>query len=151
LKCERPLQVHLLPGNHEMGQFTERRVLKGDRDLNALFLAGVQQAYGPRSGEILAAYREVFYALPMALRTPNRVFLSHSLPSRSRLETFDPTMLVRDQVPEDEFHPGGSLYALCWGRDAEIDHVEAFLRLMDADLLVTGHIPCDGGFWVPND
>lgn len=150
LKCEYPARVHLLPGNHEVGQFTERKVIKHDRDLNTLFLGGVQQAYGGRSGDVLAGYRELFLTLPFALKTPNRVFLSHSLPAKSRLGTFDVEMLYRTQVPEDEYHPGGSLYALCWGRDTEIAHVEEFLRMVDADYLISGHIPCEG-HQIPND
>jgi hypothetical protein len=151
LKCQYPLQVHLLPGNHELAQFTHRKVLKNDQEQNALFLQGVQTAYRERTPDVLAAYHELFLSLPLALRTPNRVFISHSLPSAQKLDRFDPTMLTRPEVPEDEFLPGGSLYALCWGRDTDLGHVENFLHRVDADLLISGHIPCEEGYAAPNE
>jgi hypothetical protein len=100
---------------------------------------------------VYAAYLDLFAVAPLALRTANRVFLSHSLPSRKRLETFDPAVLEQDEAAPEELAPGGSVYSLLWGRDASADTAAAFLRRVDADLLITGHIPCDEGFAVPND
>jgi hypothetical protein len=151
LKCQYPTRVHLLPGNHEMAQFTGRRIIKNDRDLNLLFNLGVEVAYGSQAPAIQDAYRQMILALPMAIRTPNRVFLSHSLPAANRLKAFDLNMLLCDEVPESEWHPGGSLYSLAWGRDTSRVNAEAFLRKVDADLLITGHIPCENGYEVPND
>ena len=48
-------------------------------------------------------------------------------------------------------HMGGALHALVWGRDTSLENVTAFLQKVDADLLITGHIPCDLGFEAPND
>ncbi len=151
LKCQYPTRVHLLPGNHELAQFTDRVVMKNDRPLNLLFYQGIETAYGLHAHNVYAAYREVVFSLPLALRTPNRVFLSHSLPSSSRLEAFDPALLECDEVPESEWEPGGSLYALVWGRDVSQANAEAFLKKVDADLLITGHIPCEAGYDAPND
>src|SRR5262249_4672217 len=77
--------------------------------------------------------------------------LSHSLPSASRLGAFDPSVLERDTHTEDDVRSGGSIYALLWGRDTSPENAAAFLSKVDADLLVTGHIPCEKGFDVPND
>jgi hypothetical protein len=149
LKCQYPERVHLLLGNHELSQATRRRVAKNDFDLNDLFREGVGTAYGPRAAEVYAAYQDLFAVAPLALRTPNRVFLSHSLPSASRLPDFDPAALERDST-EADVGPGGSVYALVWGRDVRPDSAAAFLQKVDADLLITGHIPCDRGFDLPN-
>src|SRR4051812_36938826 len=35
LKCQFPDRVHYLPGNHEVAQWTNRLIAKGDLDLNA--------------------------------------------------------------------------------------------------------------------
>jgi hypothetical protein len=148
LKCQYPRQFHFLPGNHELAQWTNRPIFKGDDSLNALFDEGVRVAYGDRADAVDTAYRELFAALPLALRTTNRVFLSHSLPSPARLAEFDPAVLERDRTEEKELLPGGSVFALVWGRDAAPAHVEAFLKKVDADLLVTGHVPCDAGYEV---
>ncbi|MBY0523197.1 MAG: metallophosphoesterase [Gemmataceae bacterium] len=150
LKVQHPKHVHMLLGNHEMAQWTGQAIIKASEKLNALFREGVDTAYGPRSGEVYAAFLELFAALPVALRTPNRIFLSHSLPSARNLDTFDPTLLKRLAVDGHEWKPGGTLHSLLWGRDTSLGNVEAFLRKVDADLLISGHIPCDNGFTVPN-
>jgi Calcineurin-like phosphoesterase len=151
LKCQFPAQVHLLPGNHELAQFTGRRIEKEDRELNDLFSQGVQTAYGSRASEVEAAYRDLFAVLPLAICTPNRVFVSHSLPSSRRMHEFDPTVLERDDIPAEELQPGGSVFALLWGRDTSPVNVEGFLGKVDADLLVSGHIPCEQGYEMPNN
>ena len=151
LKCQFPNQVHFLTGNHELSQATKRRITKDDYDLLAMFQQGVETAYAPRAAEVLQAYDQLFGAFPFALRTPNRVFLSHSVPARSRLDDFRLEVLERDPPWDGDMLPGGSLHALVWGRDTAADHVAAFLKIVDADLINTGHIPCDRGWDAPND
>jgi hypothetical protein len=151
LKVQFPLQVHFLTGNHELSQSTRRRIAKDDNDLNALFYQGVETAYGSRAGDVFQVYDLLFAAFPFALRTPNRVFLSHSLPSRSRLVDFQLAALERDPPWEGDVLPGGSLHSLVWGRDLSAENAAAFLQVVDADLLITGHIPCDNGWEAPND
>ncbi len=151
LKCQYPRQVHLLLGNHELSQWTARRIAKADSDLNDLFREGVGTAYGPHAAAIYARYLELFAVVPLALRTANRVFLSHSLPSARRLDAFNPALLEQDEHSEVDLMPGGSVHALLWGRDTTPSTVAAFLHQVDADLLITGHIPCPEGFAVPNE
>jgi hypothetical protein len=151
LKCEYPHQVHMLLGNHELSQWTTQAIGKSDEELNALFRAGVDAGYGSRAAELYAAYMQLFCVVPLAVRTANRVFLSHSLPSASRLDRFDPALLERDISPEEELRPGGMIHALVWGRDTRPATAAAFLQKVDADLLITGHIASERGFDVPND
>jgi hypothetical protein len=151
LACQYPDRVHFLIGNHELAQATDRPIWKGDASLNDLFWEGVWSAYGDRAAEVYAAYLELFAVTPLAVRTPNRIFLSHSLPPAKWLDTFDLAVLEQDAADEAALLPGGSVYGLLWGRDTSAEHVAAFLRKVDADLLITGHIPCDKGFDVPND
>jgi hypothetical protein len=150
LKCQFPHQVHFLLGNHELAQWTDRLIAKGDLDLNGLFRRGVEYAYGPRAGDVYAAYVELFRVVPLALRTPNRVFLSHSLPSALRQVSFAFADLQRDDHDAKDLAPGGSVHALVWGRDTQEATAAAFLAAVDADLLITGHIPCENGFETPN-
>jgi hypothetical protein len=151
LKCQFPSQVHFLLGNHELSQWTDQGIGKGDLVYNDLFRQGVETAYGAHAHDVYIAYLGLFGVANLAVRTSNRVFLSHSLPSEARRERFDLRLLEHDVQDEDELAVGGAVHALLWGRDTSATNVAAFLQLVDADLLITGHIPCEKGFEVPND
>ena len=150
LKCQFPARVHLLPGNHELAQWTDRPIGKGDATQNAGFRQGVTEAYGTAGPEVYAAYMDLIASLPIALRTPNDVFLSHSLPSARQLATFDARRLEADALGPAEYLPGGIVYGIVWGRDTAPRTVDDYLRKVDADFLVSGHIPTDDGYSVPN-
>jgi hypothetical protein len=150
LKCQFPQRVHFLPGNHELSQWTNRRIGKGDDDLNDLFRQGVNTAYGRHAAAIYDAYMEMLQAAPLVVRTANRVFLSHSVPGAKQLETFDPAVLEREEFRAEDLVLGGTVHGLLWGRNATVEHVTAFLEKVDADWLITGHIPQDRGYAVPN-
>src|SRR5439155_15226958 len=128
-------------GNHELAQWTGQAIAKNESELNALFREGVGTAYGPSAASIYAAYQELFAVVPLAVRTANRVFLSHSLPKAARLEAFDPAILQAETHGEQDLRPGGAVHALVWGRDTRLATAEQFLAKVDADLLITGHIP----------
>ncbi len=150
LKCQYPRQVHFLVGNHELAQAAGRKVLKNDTDLNELFLEGVRVAYGSRADEVYALYLDLIATAPLALRTPGRVFVSHSLPSAGMLPDFDPAALEQEPTRPADLAAGGSVYSLVWGRDVREETVAAFLSRVDSDVLISGHIPCDTGFAHPS-
>ena len=126
LKCQYPDRVHFLLGNHELAQWTNRRIGKNDEELLELFKAGVDLAYGDRSEEVYAAYLELFAVVPLAIRTANGVFLSHSLPNANRLESFSMAVLERDVHEEADVGTGGTIHALVWGRDTSPENAAAF-------------------------
>jgi hypothetical protein len=153
LKGQFPKQVHFLPGNHELAQWTGRPVLKGDESLNDLFQEGVTEAYGAEFGpQIYATYLDLFQALPVVLRTPNRVLISHSLPAARVLATaFDPARLTADAYAPEDLQAGGTVHGILWGRDTTRENAILYLEKMDADLLVSGHIACEKGYATPSD
>jgi hypothetical protein len=152
LKAQFPRQVHYLPGNHELAQWTGRKVLKADADLNVAFEQGATAAYGPEYGpEVYQTYLDLFKSLPVAVRTPNRVLVSHSLPSARQMPQFDPARLLAAEYTDADLQPGGSIHGVLWGRDVTPANVAEYLRRMDAEFLVSGHIASDTGFSVPNE
>lgn len=152
LKCQFPRQVHYIPGNHELAQWTDRPVLKGNENVNAIFEEGVTEAYGREWGpKIYAAYLDLFQALPAIIRFPNRVVVSHTLPSLKALPTFDLARLEADRYEPEDVLPGGALHSLLWGRDTARETVKAYLERLDGDLLVSGHIACEQGYKTPHD
>jgi hypothetical protein len=151
LKCQYPAQVHVILGNHELAQVAGQLISKTDFELTTMFRIGVDTAYGRRAGAIYGGYMNLLARAPLAVRTANRVFISHSLPWPGRVETFSPEILEQDSADERESKYGGSIHSLLWGRDVSPEAASLFLAKVDADLLVTGHIPCPEGYLVPND
>jgi len=151
LKCQFPSQVHYLLGNHELAQWQNQRIGKGDIAQNQWFALGVETAYGDHAAAIYAAYLDLFDAADLALRTANRVFISHTYPSPRHLPNFDLTALEKAELEPVDKTLGGAVHALVWSRDHSQANVEAFLQKVDADLIVTGHIPCEQGYATPND
>ncbi len=151
LKCQYPTRVHFLLGNHELAQWQNQRIGKGDVDQNQVFMAGVEEAYGEQAQAIYAAYLELLAAVDLAIITANRILLCHSLPNARHLATFDWGVLEIDEQRPEDLVSGGTVHSLVWGRDLRQEHVEEFLKKVDADLLITGHIPCEQGFMVPNN
>ncbi len=144
-----PGRVHFLPGNHEFAQRTDRPIARESGELNSLFRAGVNTAYGERANDVYQSYMSLIDAAPLGVRTANRIFLSHSLPPADKM--WNPEILTAPALPAEEFQPNGSAYNLVWGRDLADTTAVKFLNSVDADLLITGHIPCPNGYLVPND
>jgi hypothetical protein len=151
LKFQFPWQVHMLMGNHEVSQWGNRLVMKEDRDLNAAFKEGVIEAYGPEKGpEIYNTYLRLFGTLPLGLRTPNRIFISHSLPREKYIDRFELRHLETDAFPPEDLTVGGPIYEMLWGRDTRETTCKTFLKKVDCDWLVSGHIAVETGFAFPN-
>jgi hypothetical protein len=150
LTCQFPGRIHCLMGNHELSQWTARAIGKGEEGCNNLFRAGLEAAYGDQAEAVYAAYEDLFVVLPLALRTDNRVFLSHSLPRSAHLANFELAALEKEPLAAEAVATGGAAHSLVWGRDTRPETVQAFLPKVDADLVITGHITCPDGFDTPN-
>jgi hypothetical protein len=151
LKCQYPDRVHLILGNHELAELLNKPILKAGVRTNDLFRQGIEVAYGADSGQVSVAYQELFRALPLAIRTHNRVFLSHSFPEATDLDDgFDATIFASKSIAEINEGQSASLHDLVWGRDGDEQTARRFALLVNADLLVTGHMPCLEGFRNPN-
>jgi hypothetical protein len=153
LKCQYPERVHMLLGNHEIAQWRGQTISKSgsDYELTGLYRQGVETAYGTHAEAIYQAHLDLFAVLPLALRTANRVFLSHSLPQFQRTDSFQMSVLEQEDVADSEWRLGGSLHSLVWGRDTSEETVAQFLGKVQADVLISGHIAAPGeGYTVPN-
>ena len=146
LKCQYKDRVHVILGNHELSEITGRAIGKDGYALNAFFRQGITTAYGTHADEVYAVYQRLFAALPLAVRTPNRVFLCHTIPDASQLDHLDPEVFNLDDWPPAAMKRGGSVYALTWGRDTAQETIDRFAKIVDADLFITGHQPCEHGF-----
>lgn len=146
-KCEFPDQVHFLQSNHELAQVRRHEITKNGRVVTMDFEEGVFDAYGEGGHDVLQAIYDFIRSLPLAGRTANRVFLSHSLPGPRELPAFDPTVFSR--IPnDDDLNDRGSAHALVWGRYHTAAALERLGDLLDTDLFLVGHQPQEMGYEV---
>ncbi|MBI3462270.1 MAG: metallophosphoesterase [Planctomycetes bacterium] len=151
LKCQYPDRVHLILGNHELAEVGDRTIVKAGERTNQLFRQGIESAYGPCKDEVYGAYRELFRSCSLAVRTCNRVFICHSLPEAKRLDScFDGKLFEAESLDQLSSQRGSPLHSLLWGRDSSEPTARRFAALVNADLLITGHLPCPEGFHTPN-
>jgi hypothetical protein len=146
LKCQYPDRVHVILGNHELSELTGRIIGKDGKALNLLFRQGIKTAYGTASDEIYECYKGLFAAMPLAVRTANRVFVCHTLPDEDDLDRLDLSLLKADTWPPEALQRRGTIYAMTWGRDTEPAVADRFAAMVDADYFICGHQPCDEGF-----
>lgn len=151
LKVQYPDRVHLIPGNHELAELTGRQVAKDNVPLNHLFSAGVAHRYGDAAPLVFEAYMEMLRAMPLAVRTPNRILATHTIPPPKIAARFDFNVFERPGLRLDDSDRGSSLYGLLWGRDLSAEAADIWAAKADADWLVTGHVAQPGtGFSFPN-
>lgn len=138
LKCRFPSQVQMVLSNHDLCEVLGSVINKAGKNVSAPFWRGIENAYGQSWPEVHGAYRRFLSALPLAVRTPSRIFISHSTPQRSALARFDYSIFDR-ALTMDDYLPGGSVYELVWGRNHDQTAADEFARHVGADILVTGH------------
>jgi len=149
-KCEFPDQVHFLLSNHELAQLTNSEISKNGRIVTQAFEESVRSAYGRDGAAVIEAVHALIRSYPLAGRTPNRVFISHSLPGARELPTFDATVFSRIPGPVD-LSDGGSAHALVWGRYQTEAVIGTLRELLDADFFLCGHQPQEMGYDVAHD
>lgn len=149
-KCDFPDQVHFLQSNHELAQLTRHEITKGGRVVTVAFEEAVHAAFGRGADAVLEGVNEYIRSLPLAGRTDNRIFLSHSLPSPRDLPAFDATVLTRTPTADD-FCERGSAHALVWGRYHTAHALDVLREMLDVDLFICGHQPQEMGYDIWHD
>jgi hypothetical protein len=138
LKVRYKSQVQLVLSNHDLCEILGSTVTKGGTNVSAAFWRGIEDSYGAAWPEVHGAYRRFLAALPLAVRTPGNVFISHSTPQGDTLDNFDYSIFDRPLNMED-YLPGGSIHSLVWGRWHDQEAADRFAKSVAAEILVTGH------------
>ena len=150
LKTKYPSRLHFILGNHELAELSDFAIQKNRQLLNLQFRLGLQRMYGAAAEKVYEAYRRFLRSCPLAVRLPQGVFISHSLPEDVDTVGFDPSVFTRELTAED-YAEWGEVFRLVWGRDYRGENARAFARLVGAKILISGHEPCYEGFMAPND
>jgi hypothetical protein len=144
-KCEFPDQVFLLQSNHEISQIAGKGILKAGRGVLDDFVAAVEGAYGEDAApKVMDAMKAFILSYPLAARTPNGVFISHSLPARREMKGFDPSVLNRRVELEDLVD--GPAAKFLWGRRHSPELLDRLAEMLGADVFILGHQPQPMGF-----
>ena len=145
-KCAFPEQVHFLQSNHELAQLTNYPIAKNGRAVIEDYNNSVEFAYGSDLVEdALKAMNEFIATFPIAIRTENRVWMSHSLPNRRDMASFDYSVFERALTPAD-IREDGPVFSLVWGRNHTREQIEEIAAKLDADVFITGHQPQETGY-----
>jgi hypothetical protein len=148
LKCDFPGQVHFLIANHDLAQIHGEGIMKAGKSVCEAFTAGVKRDFPDQGDEVNLAITEFLLSLPLAIRTQNGFWFSHSLPTDQQIEAFDYSVFGRPLTGADYKRKTGPVYQLIWGRGVTPAGVEKFRETVAAEIIVTGHQPQDSGYAV---
>ena len=140
LKSQFPDRLHYLLGNHAMAQLTRDEVLKSGKPMVRSLNAGLNAAFGDNSHLITAALDCFILSMPIAVRTANRVWLSHSLPSARHVDDFDDN-IFQNKLAAADMRDNPSIHALAWDRKHSGKCLEKLAERWDVDMFVIGHQP----------
>ena len=148
-KISYPDRVHFILANHDTAFINNSEVMKGGKEMNAAMRAAMRRRFGSQTKEVESAIERFLFSQPLAVRCPNRIWISHSLPSDRMIEKFDFTIFDRELKINDIVRPN-SAYLLTWGRVHSSKTLGFLAQQFDVDLFVLGHQIQETG-WMSND
>jgi len=144
-KVRYPSRVHIIMGNHDTAFINKSKIMKDGKEMNRSLAAALHRRYPRHFENIELAMRQFLFSQPLAVKTPNRIWLSHSLPAERCLKQFEPAILEKKLKINDVVRPG-SAYLLTWGRNLTQPLLDNIAKILDVDLFVLGHQPQTQGF-----
>lgn len=140
-----PGRVHLVMGNHDTAIITDSDVMKAGKEMNRAMKEALRRRFDEDYDDVRDALREVLLSQALAVRCPNGIWFSHSLPACRTLEHFDTGIFERPLTVDDCVRPG-SAYLLTWGRRQSPQTLETLAQQWGVELFVVGHQPQESGW-----
>ena len=130
-----------LIGNHEWSTISDISVYKGSINQSLNFKELLRERFGSNWNKKLDEYQEFFKKLPIAIRTANKVFISHAGPARN-IKSLDDIINITDKGYLDN----DNLYEILWNREEDYteNDLKSFLRTVACNAMIVGHTPVDG-------
>jgi len=144
-KLSFPDRVHIIMGNHDIAFINNSRVMKDGEEMNRLMRLALEQEFQQAGDDIKLAIRQFLFSQPLAVRTENRIWMSHSLPADRVVDKFDRQILDKQLKINDCVKPG-SAYLLTWGRNFSQQTLDKMAELFDIDIFILGHQPQQQGW-----
>lgn len=145
LKCSHPEQVLFVMGNHDVAQLAGSEITKSGRGVCEAFTQGVAGVYEDEAEEMMSAVEAFLMSLPLAVRCPNGVLITHSLPHPARAEAAGTEILRRPYRLED-LQRKNSVYEWTWGRGQTPEQVDALATELGLEFFVLGHRHVETGW-----
>jgi serine/threonine-protein phosphatase PP1 catalytic subunit len=138
---EHEKNFHVLLGNHEWAQITNESVYKGGLNQTQDFQNIVYKKYQDRTDKKLESYKKFFKTLAIAVKTENKVLISHAGPSK-HLKSEDDIK----NISNDDYSKNLVLYEMLWNRNIECtrNYLDPFLKYLNCNASIVGHTPVVG-------
>jgi len=138
---EQKKNFHVLLGNHEWAQITNESVYKGGLNQTQEFINLVYEKYGDKADNKMESYINFFKNLAIAVKTDNKVLISHAGPSK-HLKSEDDIKYLSDK----DYSKNLVLYEMLWNRNVECtrNYLDPFLKYFHCNASLVGHTPVDG-------
>lgn len=137
-KLQFPNQIHFIMANHDTAFINNSKVMKNGKEMNESMRSAIKNEFPDTSEDINLAIKQFLFSQPLAARTENKIWISHSLPDNRFMETFDTNIFHRSLKISDIPRPG-SVYLLTWGRNHSEQMLKKLSKIFDVDLFVLGH------------
>lgn len=132
---------HALLGNHELSHLNENPVYKDSINQKLEFENILHTKYGYWWTDVLEEFLDFFRKLPVAVKTANKVMISHSAPSRD-VNNLDEIVNITNKG----YYGNNRLWEFLWNRpeDYTSKDLNYFLKAVECEFSVVGHTPVDG-------
>jgi len=145
LKIEHPQQVLFVMGNHDLAQVSGSEISKYGHGVCKAFERGVAFAFEDSAREVMEALADFFESLPLAIRCPNGVLISHSAPSPGKFDDECIEILSRT-VTQGDMQRNAPAYNWVWGRRHNEEHLEALATALDVEFFLMAHQHTEAGY-----
>lgn len=152
LKCDFPDQVHFLFANHDLAQVHGEGIMKAGLSVCEAFNKGIKKDFPSAHMSVQLAITEFLLSFPLAIRCPNGLWFSHSLPSDDQIPSYDYSVFDRSPLTSQDYKKRvGPVYQLIWGRKYSESGIARFAENVRAQLIITGHQPQEMGYLTIGD
>ncbi len=138
---EKDTNFHVLLGNHEWSVITSVAIYKNMEDLNSTFEILLKEKFQDKWLDKLKEYQDFFRKLPIAVKTGNKVFISHAGPAKE-VNSIEDVIHITDV----SYLNNQKLLGLLWNRYGDYDNndIDSFLKNVGCQAMIVGHTPVDG-------
>ena len=144
-KLDFPHNVHFIMGNHDTAFICNNEVMKNGIRMNQSMHQALTDEFASAAEDVEIAIKQFLFSQPLAARTGNGVWMSHSLPNECHLDEFDCSIFQRD-IQLCDCKKGGQVYLLTWGRRFTEQSVNKLSEKLNCEFFILGHQPQEKGW-----